>query len=297
MLLPMPQKPVDSWRPAHHLFLVKLSFLQPRGELRGHIQSIWLFESDSGLPASDVSMAAPNGCPKLVVNFENSLISSVHGRAKETTEQSLSFVGIRSLPVVLSTPPRRTSFLGIEFRPSAVFPIFGIPMNELTNRLVPAASISSLFNGSFADQVWNQRGIPAKVDVVQHLLVEALGRGQSRNRLIEYCVEYLRRTNGAEPISALEDKTGYGRRALEVLFKKHVGVSPKALAGIFRFQWFYRNFARERSYESVKEHVYEMFYDQSHFTNEFRKMTGFSPRSYSRNIRNEFGRRVTLSHG
>ena len=170
-------------------------------------------------------------------------------------------------------------------------------MDELTNRLVPAASISSVFSSSFADQVWNQRGIQAKVDLVQRQIAGALGRGQPGNRLVEYCVEYLRRTNGAEPISALEDKTGYGRRALEILFKKHVGVSPKTLAGIFRFQWFYRSFARDRSYESVKEHVYEMFYDQSHFTNEFRKMTGFSPRSYSRNIRNEFGRRVTLSHG
>jgi len=297
MRMRMLQKPVDSWRRSDHLFLVKLSFLRPRDELRGHIQSIWLFESDSGLPVSDVNMAAPNGCPKLVVNFENALISSVLGRARETAEKSFSFVGIRSLPVILSTPPRRTSFLGIEFRPAAVFPIFGIPMHELANRLLPAGSISGLFNTSFADQVWNQRGIPAKVDLVQHQLVEALGRGKACNRLVEYCVEYLRRTHGAGPISALEEKTGYGRRALEVLFKKHVGVSPKALAGIFRFQWFYRSFARDLSYESVKEHVYEMFYDQSHFTNEFRKMTGFSPRSYSRNIRNEFGRRVTLSHG
>ena len=244
---------------------------------------------------SDVSLAVPNGCPKLVVNFENSLISSAGGRAQETREQNFSFVGIRTLPVMLSTPPKRTSFAGIEFRPSAVFPIFGIPMDELANRLFPAAAISNFLNSSFADMVWNQQGIRAKVDLVQRRLVEALGRGQPRNQLVECCMEYLRRTNGAAPISDLENKTGDGKRALEILFKKHIGISPKTLAEIFRFQWFYKRLARGQPFEAVKEDMYEMFYDQSHFTNEFRKMTGFSPRRYSLNIRNEFGRKVTLS--
>ncbi len=256
---------------------MKLSFLQPRAELKPYIRSIWLLESDHGLPVSDVSMAAPNGCPKLVVNIENSLISSARGQAMETREQNLSFVGIRTLPVILSTPGRRTSFVGMEFHPSAAFPIFGIPMDELTDRLLPAASVSGFLNGSFADRIWNQEGIQAKVELIQQRLGEALRRGQPRNRLVEYCVEYLRKTNGAASMSDLEDKTGYGKRALEILFKKYVGISPKALAGIFRFQWFYKRLARGQSYEAVKEDMYQLFYDQSHFTNEFRKMTGFSP--------------------
>jgi AraC-like DNA-binding protein len=272
---------------------MKLSILEPHAELKPYVQSIWLFESEHGLPMSDVSMAAPNGCPKLVINIENSLISSARGRALETREQSISFVGVRSLPVMLSTPAGRTSFVGIEFFPSAVFPFFGIPMDELADRLFPAADISRLLNRSFADKVWNQEGIPAKIDLVQQQLVEALRRGQPRNRLVEYCVEYLRNTNGAAPMSDLENNTGYGKRALEILFKKYVGISPKALAGIFRFQWFYKRIARGQSYETLKEDVYELFYDQSHFTNEFRKMTGFPPKHYALNIRNEFGRMVT----
>jgi len=35
---------------------------------------------------------------------------------------------------------------------------------------------------------------------------------------------------------------------------------------------------------------------QSRFANEFRKMTGFSPRHYSMNVSREFGRQVTLYH-
>ncbi len=293
----LPDKTLDrQGEGADFLRGMNLFFLQPRAELKPYIHAIWVFESEHGLPASDVSLAAPNGCPKLVVNLENSLISSALGRAQETKKENFSFVGMRDLPVVLSTPPRKTSFVGIEFKPSGAFPIFGIPMDELANQRLAADGLSSYLDRSFADRVWNHDGIRGKVDLIQDRLVEALERGRPRSPLVEYCVDHLRRTNGAAAISELEDKTGYGRRSLEVLFKKHVGISPKTLAGIFRFQWFYKRMARGQSYEALREDMYELFYDQSHFTNEFRKMTGYSPRHYSLKIRNEFGRRVTLSH-
>jgi hypothetical protein len=151
--------------------------------------------------------------------------------ANETRDQSMSFVGIRDIPVVLSTPARKTCFVGIEFHPSGVFPIFGIPMGELTNRLYPADDLSGAWDGSFADRIWNHEGIRGKVDLIQRRLIQALRRGQPRNPLVEHCADYLRKTNGAAAISDLEDKTGYGKRSLELLFKKYVGVSPKTLAG------------------------------------------------------------------
>ena len=47
------------------------------------------------------------------------------------------------------------------------------------------------------------------------------------------------RAHGRMPIKELERLTGYTRRYLNILFKQHVGLPPKVLAGIFRFQMFY----------------------------------------------------------
>ena len=77
---------------------MKLSFIEPRIELKPYIQSIWVFESQVGLPVSDISLAAPNGCPKLIVNCENSLISTAQGRAHVSPEQSLSVRGDSGRP-------------------------------------------------------------------------------------------------------------------------------------------------------------------------------------------------------
>jgi AraC-like DNA-binding protein len=96
------------------------------------------------------------------------------------------------------------------------------------------------------------------------------------------------------PIKELERMTGYTRRYLDVLFKQHVGLSPKVLAGIFRFQMLYREWARGLSYDALKERLYDHYYDQAHFSKEFKRMTGHSPREFMTDVSNEFGRHLAL---
>ena len=79
-----------------------------------------------------------------------------------------------------------------------------------------------------------------------------------------------------------------------MLFKLHVGLSPKALAEIFRFQVFYRKWAQGLSYEVLKKDLYDYYYDQAHFSKEFKRMTGHSPREFMTTVSNEFGRRLVL---
>jgi AraC-like DNA-binding protein len=47
-------------------------------------------------------------------------------------------------------------------------------------------------------------------------------------------------------------------------------------------------------YEALKEELHDYYYDQAHFTKEFKKMTGYSPGKFTREVTNEFGRRLTL---
>jgi hypothetical protein len=70
---------------------MQLSFVQPRPELQPHIESLWVFESAVGMAPTDTSMAAPNGCPKLIIPYENSLVSIANGRTQVSHEEGLYF--------------------------------------------------------------------------------------------------------------------------------------------------------------------------------------------------------------
>lgn len=272
---------------------MKLTFVKPRHELQPYIKSLWVFESADGMPPTDRSLAAPNGSPKLIILCENSLVSTVEGRA-QVSVPGLYFVGNRDVPVLINSSPRKTDFIGIEFSPQAGFPVFGIPMQETANRLFQSDVVFGRWGRDAWEALRNLKGVGQKLSFIEGQLVNLLHKNRRDSGLIDFCVRTLELAQGRMSIKELERQTGYTRRYLELLFKQYVGFSPKVLAGIFRFQKFYRKWAKGQSFDLLKKELYEDYYDQAHFTKEFKRMTGYSPQRFSLEVANEFGRRLSV---
>ena len=272
---------------------MKLTFVNPRQELQPYIKSLWVFESTDGMPPTDRSLAAPNGSPKLIVLYENSLVSTVEGRV-QVSVPGLYFIGNRDVPALITSGPRKTGFIGIEFSPQAGFPVFGIPMQETANRLFQSDVVFGRWGRDAWEALRNLKGVGQRLSFIEDQLVNLLHKNRRDSGLIDFCVRTLELAQGRMSIKELEHQTGYTWRYLDLLFKQYVGFSPKVLAGIFRFQTFYRKWAKGQSFDVLKRDLYEYYYDQAHFTKEFKRMTGYSPQRFSLEVPNEFGRRLSL---
>jgi AraC-like DNA-binding protein len=167
-------------------------------------------------------------------------------------------------------------------------------MDETANGLFDSEILFGRWTRDVREMLRNLQAVGKKVDFIQEQLVTLLHKGRRDNSVIEFCVGVLRSSAGRIAIGELERKTGYSRRYLNLLFKRHVGLAPKVLAGIFRFQTFYRKWAQGVPYDALKADLYDYYYDQSHFIREFQKMTGYSPRRFTLEVSNEFGRRLSL---
>jgi len=282
---------------------MKVSFTAPRRELRPFIQAIWIFESPTGLPAADGAMATPNGCCKLTFAFGDAFVSIANGKATVRPPDRLNFVGVRDSSIVLQSGPRSIGCIGIEFVPHGAFPVLGIPMRETFNELGDADAVLGGWAREVEGALNDLQDVSQKVAYLQEQLIRLrrknqdgplLGKRERPNALVAYCVQTLQAAGGRMPIRELAERTGYSSRYLNTLFEEQVGLSPKVLAGIFRFQRFYRRWAEGRSFDLFRHELYDYYYDQSHFTKEFIKMTGYPPRKFTRQVRNEFGRRLAV---
>ena len=268
-------------------------FFEPRPALKPYVRQICAIESPTGFPSHDKSVAAPNGCAKLIFPYDNSVTSVVEQRIFVSDDRSLYFMGVRDTPALVQTSSRKTGCLGVEFYPHGAYSVFKVPMNETVNSLLDITVFFPRWGREISQALGDLNTAAERVSFIQDRLVELIGEEQDDTRIVRFCVESLKRSDGLLTVSDLAEKSNYSPRYLELLFKDHIGLSPKALTDIFRFNKFYRMWASGRPYDEFKNELYHHYHDQAHFTREFKRMTGFPPRYFAHNVPNEFGRQLT----
>jgi AraC-like DNA-binding protein len=258
-----------------------LLFVPPLQELKGYITKIWLFEGDNGLP--DNNIVPPNARPKVIIPHIGP-ISTTTGRLTRTcAEGGIYFIGVRDVPVALTTPKSKTGSIGLEFTTAAAYKFFRQPMHDMANDLFSFHDCFGEEGLQLQQDISSRQNPYDKVQRVQEFLLYKLRAIDRVNRIVDYSIEMISRSHGLIEIRELERKTGYTKRYLDLLFKEHLGISPKTLSTIFRFQYFYKVVGNQ------KKSIYDLYYDESHFIKEFKRYTGFSPGKFAA-INNDFGK-------
>ncbi|MEV1043916.1 helix-turn-helix domain-containing protein [Streptomyces sp. NPDC049916] len=177
--------------------------------------------------------------------------------------------------------PTRVHLVGVHFKPWGMSPFAGVPARELRNRWVP---VDAVWHRS-ADRIRNQVGGAAsateKLRVLESelrsRLVEVPGRGLD---LVRRTGGWLEASHGAIPIGALSDAAGVSNNHLAAQFKAHAGVTPKRMARIYRFARLIESVDPRRPVDWSQLALTAGYFDQAHFSREFKDFTGRTPTGY-----------------
>lgn len=178
--------------------------------------------------------------------------------------------------------PTYVRLVGVHFKPWGMSPFAVGSATELRNRWMQADAV---WGRSSLERIRNQAADCASaaeaLQVVETELRSRLAATPSRGLdLVRHAGGRLETCHGAVSVGALSDGAGVSDNHLATQFKVHVGVTPKRMARIYRFARLILSVDARRPVDwSTLAHA-AGYFDQAHFSKEFKEFTGHTPTEF-----------------
>jgi AraC-like DNA-binding protein len=158
---------------------------------------------------------------------------------------------------------------------------FGVPMSELARCVVSLRDLLGRADRSIGERLESMPDWDSRFDAVEDLIELRIartrdGRG-APTRPLAWAYNEIDRHGGAVDISALSRELGCSHRHLIAQFRNHVGLPPRLLARIVRFDRLMTHLRRGGDDSWADLAVRFGYYDQSHLVRDVRQFTGHTP--------------------
>jgi AraC-like DNA-binding protein len=258
----------------------------PSPRLRPFVRSVWLSDRTSSqapvttrrenvLPTGDMHLVFRlSDDPVRLIVPDTASSGFVPGHAiaggpraayytKDTTQPSLS--------------------VGVQLKAGAAVALFGASADEFSGRHVGLADLWGRSATLMRDRLIEACDPERKLDVLETMLSERLPEITALHPAVAGALEYFRTSVS---ISEAVRRSGYSHRGFVVLFRRAVGLAPKAYTRVLRFQRVLSECAATADVGDAASWVdlamRAGYSDQSHFNREFREFAGVTPEYYRR---------------
>jgi AraC-like DNA-binding protein len=261
----------DSWEMVHGM---------PDPRLRGHVLSYCSYREETSsfvrrreLPSVRVVMIINLGEPIRV------LARGSHGGWTQQAEGFLA--GMHDTYAVTETGGSQGG-VQVDLTPVGTHLLLGIPMDELSQRVVTLEEMFGRGGTLLREAVAEARDWAARFAVVDDFLLTLLDRARSPVPSVTRALGRLYESGGTVPVGVLAAEIGCSRRHLISRFREQVGVTPKLLARILRFERAVAlvDAGTEMGWAEIAQAC--GYYDQAHMIRDFHQFAGCAPSEFAR---------------
>ncbi|CAN5155100.1 AraC family transcriptional regulator [soil metagenome] len=253
---------------------------RPDPSLRGFVHGYQGYD-ESGAPAPVVRQEVPSVRVPLIVNF---------GARWKITDSLAGMPDVRDSFV--AGLHERSSFvtaegaarcIQVDFTPVGAHLFFGVPMHELSNRVVDVEDVlgrdRNLIARLEAASTWE-----ARFALLDSVIATHLSNARRPAPEILWAWRALEHTNGAVRVSTLAEKLGRSRRHLLAGFREQIGLGPKTAGRIIRFNGAVGLIERRVRMPFAELAQKCGYFDQAHLMRDFREFTGTTPREFASRV-------------
>jgi AraC-like DNA-binding protein len=236
---------------------------KPDMTLSKYIETYWVSTTNS-LCVPAPQKIFPDGCSELLVNTGGNTLYLDNTAIKP----GIVYLAGTHRGVINFTSMPNSSFFGITFKPGGFSSFFKIPLYEVAGQFTDVGIKELAFISNCEDR-------QLTISMVNAFFMKRLSQAGERCLSITGDL-YL--TKGAISIDDLSKRHNIELRSLERLFKNNVGVTPKELSKIIRFQSVLKRLKDKNFDGNLLPLALEMgYYDHSHFTNEIKEFSELTP--------------------
>lgn len=250
---------------------------KPSPPLSDFVEHFWLLHN---FPAPAKQMILPDGGFEIILNC--GVPQRLHHRL-DTQRFELHrdgwISGLRHEPIVIGTPGPM-SILGVRFKMLGAYRFLRVPLHELTDRVIDASLVFGSTVLKLRDHIACAPTPQQRFRLFEEFLLQRLSAPVRTEVLIEGAVNRLSQELFEGRVGELVDEMAIGSKHLRRLFRDHVGISPKSVFRIHRFQRVigYLEKAPRADWAALAARF--GFHDQAHLVKEFRVFTDSPPTQY-----------------
>lgn len=218
----------------------------------------------------------PSSATVLIVNLGEPIEVRLEGAAGWATQSDGFFAGLHDSYAVTATAGSQQG-VQVNLTPAGAHLLLDRPMHELTRSVV---GLEELFgrSGRVLRERLGEAGSPGeRFAELDGFLGQRLDGARTVKPSVAWALQELERSHGAVPVGQLVERLGCSPRHLIDCFREQVGVTPKLLARILRFERATALTGRPGSIDWCRVACDCGYYDQSHLIRDFRQFAGVTP--------------------
>jgi AraC-like DNA-binding protein len=250
---------------------------KPSGILSKYVKSYWGIANNSPLEPY-LHRIVPHGLPELMfyLNHKPEFLDDKKDFAGQTilSGHQKAFYDLRITDAL--------ELISVTFFPHAAHLFFDIPFKESYNINLSLNDIAKESIKTIEDKLYHTRDFKKRVMIIEHFLLSQLKKNYQKYELdrITHALSLINYTKGKMTIDDLAKECCLSRKQFERTFNHFIGSSPKQFIKTIRFQQTLFQKQNNPS-DSLTELAHQTgYFDQSHMINEFKSLTGQTPKAY-----------------
>jgi len=258
----------------------KFHRIQPWPELSDFISAIWVIHAENCADTfNELEILLPEPSSEIVFNYSDPYGKKIINGIRESQIHGLYFTGQNSSGYKIKHG-QRIRMIGFKFKPWGFSTLFNLSAKDFEHKSLPLSTVYSdtkrieeaLFEAENDEQrislfqeflLSMRRKLPGNEDVIVPKVFRDITQSDNDFKLIKYYKEQ-----------------GIDARTIERKFLKHIGLTPKQVMRITRFNKLIRHNFSQDSNGNLIDPVSFGYYDASHLSKEFRYFTGESPKKF-----------------